>query len=53
MSEMMKAAFLYIDKGKHMGIEEVAKPVDGAGPIGLMHGGLAKSKGAKVILAEY
>jgi L-iditol 2-dehydrogenase len=27
--------------------------VVGAGPIGLMHGELAKSKGAKVILAEY
>ncbi len=27
--------------------------VAGAGPIGLMHGLLAKSKGAKVILAEY
>ena len=24
---MMKAAFLYVDKAKHMGIEEVAKPV--------------------------
>jgi len=29
----MKAAFLYVDKAKHMGIEEVAKPVCGAGDV--------------------
>lgn len=30
MSERMKAAFLYTDKAKHMGIERVAKPVCGS-----------------------
>ncbi|GAI02567.1 unnamed protein product, partial [marine sediment metagenome] len=29
----MKAAFLYIDKAKHMGIENVVKPVCGAGDV--------------------
>lgn len=38
--------YLDINKGEYVTIV-------GAGPIGLMHGLLAKSKGAKVILAEY
>lgn len=38
--------YLDISKGEYVTIV-------GAGPIGLMHGLLAKSKGAKVILAEY
>ena len=38
--------YLDIKKGEYV-------TVVGAGPIGLMHGLLAKSKGAKVILAEY
>jgi L-iditol 2-dehydrogenase len=38
--------YLGINKGEYVTIV-------GAGPIGLMHGLLAKSKGAKVILAEY
>ncbi|GAI50394.1 unnamed protein product, partial [marine sediment metagenome] len=29
----MKAAFLYIDKAKHIGIENVVKPVCGAGDV--------------------
>ena len=29
----MKAAFLYIDKAKHMGIENVASTVCGAGDV--------------------
>ncbi|MBU0477287.1 alcohol dehydrogenase catalytic domain-containing protein [bacterium] len=38
--------YLNIKKGEYVAIV-------GAGPIGLMHGLLAKAKGAKVILAEY
>lgn len=38
--------YLDIRKGEYV-------TIIGAGPIGLMHGQLAKSKGAKVILAEY
>lgn len=38
--------YLSIDKGEYV-------TVVGAGPIGLMHGLLAKSKGARVIMVEY
>ncbi len=51
---MLEALSCVINGQDYLDIEEGEYvTIAGAGPIGLMHGLVAKSKGAKVILAEY